>query len=424
MELAYGLGGLFIMGLGIRAVLQVAALGHRYGSTHGRPRGDRARFARALLLFGGRSAEHDVSRVTAVAVAKALDPRSTKSCPSASRPTGAGCWPTTRRRCSKRVRRAPAAFAVEGDAVRPPTEPGARGAASARRTRTFGIDVVLPMLHGPYGEDGTVQGLLELAGSAVRRRRRARLCGRHGQDHDEAGVRGRPGCRSPRTSRCATATTSRCVARDVATELGYPLLRQAVEHGLVGRRLEGTRPTELTGALARARVRRVGDRRGDGRRPRDRGRRARRRSAGRLVARRDRSRCGVLRLRRQVRGRRGEAARARAARRSRDRPRCAPRRARVRGVPVRGDGARRLLLRRARVRGERAEHDPRASRRSRCTRDCGRSRAFRTPRCSTGSSSSRSRTRAERGGAVVNADEWLSTEAYDVNELRDARPGR
>ena len=29
---------------------------------------------------------------------------------------------------------------------------------------TFGVDVVLPLLHGPYGEDGTVQGLLELAG--------------------------------------------------------------------------------------------------------------------------------------------------------------------------------------------------------------------------------------------------------------------
>ncbi len=35
--------------------------------------GDRAR-RRVLLLFGGRSAEHDVSRVTAVAVARALDP--------------------------------------------------------------------------------------------------------------------------------------------------------------------------------------------------------------------------------------------------------------------------------------------------------------------------------------------------------------
>ena len=35
---------------------------------------DRSRRLRVLLLFGGRSAEHDVSRVTAVAVAKALDP--------------------------------------------------------------------------------------------------------------------------------------------------------------------------------------------------------------------------------------------------------------------------------------------------------------------------------------------------------------
>ena len=35
------------------------------------------------------------------------------------------------------------------------------------------VDVVLPVLHGPFGEDGTVQGLLELADVPLRRRRRA-----------------------------------------------------------------------------------------------------------------------------------------------------------------------------------------------------------------------------------------------------------
>ena len=57
----------------------------------------------------------------------------------------------------------PAAFAVEGEPVELPSIP-----ASELRARdsgaTLDVDVVLPLLHGPYGEDGTVQGLLELAG--------------------------------------------------------------------------------------------------------------------------------------------------------------------------------------------------------------------------------------------------------------------
>ena len=40
------------------------------------------------------------------------------------------------------------------------------------------LDVVFPVLHGPYGEDGTVQGLLELANIAVCRSGRARVGGR------------------------------------------------------------------------------------------------------------------------------------------------------------------------------------------------------------------------------------------------------
>ena len=62
-ELFYGLVGLFIMGLGIRAVLQASERGRVVMARR-----------RVLLLFGGRSAEHDVSRATAVAVARALDP--------------------------------------------------------------------------------------------------------------------------------------------------------------------------------------------------------------------------------------------------------------------------------------------------------------------------------------------------------------
>ena len=81
---------------------------------------------RVLLLFGGRSAEHDVSRATAVAVAqRARSRRSTRSCPSRSRPTGGGCSPTTRVAQLEGARDAlPAAFAAAGSPVELPSEPG------------------------------------------------------------------------------------------------------------------------------------------------------------------------------------------------------------------------------------------------------------------------------------------------------------
>jgi D-alanine-D-alanine ligase len=126
----------------------------------------RRRKLRVLLLFGGRSAEHDVSRVTAVAVAKALDPDRYEVVPVGITVDGRWVLADEARQMLRAGRAAlPAAFSVEGDAVRPPTEPGrSELLLTGDRDSTLGVDVVLPMLHGPYGEDGTVQGLLELAG--------------------------------------------------------------------------------------------------------------------------------------------------------------------------------------------------------------------------------------------------------------------
>ncbi len=123
---------------------------------------------RVMLLFGGRSAEHDVSRVTAVAVARALDPERYEVVPVGITTDGRWVLANDAQAMLEAGRHAlPDAFAVAGDAVRPPTEPGATDlvvADGADRADGVAIDVVLPMLHGPYGEDGTVQGLLELAG--------------------------------------------------------------------------------------------------------------------------------------------------------------------------------------------------------------------------------------------------------------------
>jgi D-alanine-D-alanine ligase len=110
-----------------------------------------------MLLFGGQSAEHDVSRVTAVSVARALDPEKYDVLPVGI--TTDGHWVVAadaQRMLESGARDAlPSAFDVAGDALPVPT---------VATRDSLAVDVVIPLLHGPYGEDGTVQGLLELAG--------------------------------------------------------------------------------------------------------------------------------------------------------------------------------------------------------------------------------------------------------------------
>jgi D-alanine-D-alanine ligase len=124
---------------------------------------------RVLLLFGGRSAEHDVSRVSAVAVAAALDPERYEIVPVAI--TKEGHWllaGEARAQLAAGREALPGAFRVEGTPVAEVPDPESRAlVALDPRDATGGpmeFDVVLPLLHGPYGEDGTVQGLFELGG--------------------------------------------------------------------------------------------------------------------------------------------------------------------------------------------------------------------------------------------------------------------
>jgi D-alanine-D-alanine ligase len=122
------------------------------------------RRTRVLLLFGGRSAEHDVSRVTAVAVAGALDPDRYDVVPVAITTDGQWLLAHDARRYLGEARDAlPRAFDVAGTPVMPSADP-TRAEIVAADGSPFEVDVVFPVLHGPYGEDGTVQGLLELAG--------------------------------------------------------------------------------------------------------------------------------------------------------------------------------------------------------------------------------------------------------------------
>jgi len=113
-----------------------------------------------MLLFGGRSAEHDVSRVTAVAVAKALDPERYEIVPVGI--TTDGRWLAGGEAAALMAAgptALPGAFPVDGEEL---AALGELVASSGRRG--LDVDVVIPLLHGPYGEDGTVQGMLDLAG--------------------------------------------------------------------------------------------------------------------------------------------------------------------------------------------------------------------------------------------------------------------
>ena len=118
---------------------------------------------RVAVLFGGRSAEHEVSCLSARSVIDALDPARTEVIPIGI--TREGRW--------HRVAGPPA---LPSETGRMPEITEGSGsivelAAEGTSTEIVGvdgsrepIDVVFPVLHGPYGEDGTVQGLLELAG--------------------------------------------------------------------------------------------------------------------------------------------------------------------------------------------------------------------------------------------------------------------
>ncbi|HWC11288.1 MAG TPA: D-alanine--D-alanine ligase family protein [Acidimicrobiales bacterium] len=117
---------------------------------------------RLVVLFGGRSAEHDVSCVTAVSVLRAVDPRRYDVVPVGI--TRDGRWVLAEEAAKVLAEGGPAALPPAVEARGP--EVGAfeaLGTGGSTRPDDARI-VVLPLLHGPFGEDGTVQGLCELAG--------------------------------------------------------------------------------------------------------------------------------------------------------------------------------------------------------------------------------------------------------------------
>ncbi|MGY4652217.1 D-alanine--D-alanine ligase family protein [Mycobacterium sp. URHB0021] len=124
---------------------------------------------RVAVVYGGRSSEHAISCVSAGSILRNLDPERFEIVAVGITPGGS--WVLTDGR--------PDALAITDGRL--PEVSGASGteltlAADPRRSGQLlslgqgagemlaSVDVVFPVLHGPYGEDGTIQGLLELAG--------------------------------------------------------------------------------------------------------------------------------------------------------------------------------------------------------------------------------------------------------------------
>jgi len=146
---------------------------------------------RVGILFGGRSGEHEVSLLSAASVLNAIDKTKYEVVPIGI--TKDGRWltaehaerllrgdsdegartPQTTLRAGDPEATLGAAVLAAGESVVVPPEPARRGVglspfqtdANLRRAsdRAINVDVIFPVLHGTFGEDGTIQGLLELA---------------------------------------------------------------------------------------------------------------------------------------------------------------------------------------------------------------------------------------------------------------------
>lgn len=123
---------------------------------------------RVAVVFGGRSSEHTISCATAAGVLAAIDRDAYEVVPIGV--TREGRWVTAADdpdRWAIAPGRLPEVTDADGGEVTVPmgasgelvvTQPGSPPAQLAE------VDVVMPLLHGPFGEDGTIQGMLELAG--------------------------------------------------------------------------------------------------------------------------------------------------------------------------------------------------------------------------------------------------------------------
>lgn len=124
---------------------------------------------RVAVVFGGRSSEHAISCVTAGSVLAAIDPEQYDVVPIGIATDGR--WVLESGDPERlRIEGPDRLPAVDGDRATIALAPEAASTGlvvtePSQPPRTLGdVDVVFPLLHGPWGEDGTIQGMLEMAG--------------------------------------------------------------------------------------------------------------------------------------------------------------------------------------------------------------------------------------------------------------------
>ncbi len=126
---------------------------------------EQPRRMRVAVVFGGRSAEHAISCVSAGSVMAALDPRRYEVIPVGI--TREGRW-VLHDGSPLAIQDGRLPEVAGGTAVALVGDPAGRGLSVLEPGEAFGrltgVDVVFPVLHGAYGEDGTIQGLLEMSG--------------------------------------------------------------------------------------------------------------------------------------------------------------------------------------------------------------------------------------------------------------------
>jgi D-alanine-D-alanine ligase len=120
-----------------------------------------------VVVFGGRSGEHEVSLRSAVSILRAASPKRYLVTPVGIRKDGT--WRAMRSNPASRVpvERLPSVVLSSGaPAALVPSAGGARLVDLRSGATICRPDVVFPVLHGTYGEDGTIQGLFEMCGVA------------------------------------------------------------------------------------------------------------------------------------------------------------------------------------------------------------------------------------------------------------------
>jgi D-alanine-D-alanine ligase len=113
------------------------------------------------ILFGGKSAEHEISLLSAKNVYEAID--RTKFDPVLIGIDKTGRWLINDASQFLLNSGNPALVKINPNGKSVALRPESNGMFSAEGTGSFNVDVVFPILHGPFGEDGTIQGFLKLA---------------------------------------------------------------------------------------------------------------------------------------------------------------------------------------------------------------------------------------------------------------------